>query len=162
VSLSIQENLAAPTLDDFWRYGHLSWRRINDAARRLADQFDIRPREVEREVSTLSGGNQQKVVLAKWLQTEPAVLLLHEPTQGVDIGARAEIFRFIRGALRDDNCVLVASTDYEQLEELCTRVLVIGERRVTADLRGPDVSEGRIAEECLLSARAAEPTGSHA
>ena len=158
-SLSIQENLAAPTLDEFWHYGHLSWRRINGVAQDLAEQFDIRPREVEREVSTLSGGNQQKVVLAKWLQTDPAVLLLHEPTQGVDIGARAEIFRFILDALREDNCVIVASTDYEQLATLCTRVLVVGDRRITADLRGSEITQDRIAEECLVSAGAVERAG---
>jgi ribose transport system ATP-binding protein len=161
-NLSIQENLAAPTLDEFWHYGHLSWRRINAAARGLAEQFDIRPREVEREVSMLSGGNQQKVVLAKWLQTDPTVLLLHEPTQGVDIGARAEIFRFILNALREDNCVIVASTDYEQLEMLCTRLLVIGDGRVTADLYGEEITQDRIAEECLVSARAAQSVGSPA
>lgn len=153
-SLSIRENLAAPVLETFWSGGHLSWRQINQAARRLADQFDIRPREVSRDVSTLSGGNQQKVLLAKWLQTGPRVLLLHEPTQGVDIGARQQIFDFIKAEIREDKCLLIASTDYEQLEQLCTRVLVIGEQQVKADLRGRDIDRNRIAEECLLSQRA--------
>jgi ribose transport system ATP-binding protein len=155
MSLSVRENLVAPILDQFWSGTHLSWGRINRVARALADQFDIRPRGVEREVSTLSGGNQQKVVLAKWLHTEPRVLLLHEPTQGVDIGARSEIFRFIHAATQKDSCTLVASTDYEQLEQLCTRVIVIGDRRATADLQGSDLTKARIAEECLLSLRTA-------
>lgn len=153
ISLSVRENLVAPILERFWTGTHLSWGRINGVARALADQFDIRPREVEREISTLSGGNQQKVVLAKWLRTEPRVLLLHEPTQGVDIGARSEIFRFIHAATKEDSCALVASTDYDQLEQLCTRVIVIGDRRVTADLRGTELTKARIAEECLLSLR---------
>ena len=155
ISLSVRENLVAPVLKKFWTGAHLSWSRINGVARALADQFDIRPREVEREVSTLSGGNQQKVVLAKWLHTNPRVLLLHEPTQGVDIGARSEIFRFIHAASQEGSCTLVASTDYDQLEQLCTRVLVIGDRRVTADLRGTELTKARIAEECLLSLRTA-------
>jgi ribose transport system ATP-binding protein len=154
-SLSVKENLVAPILERFWAGTHLSWSRINKTARALADQFDIRPREIERDVSTLSGGNQQKVLLAKWLHTEPRVLLLHEPTQGVDIGARSEIFRFIHAATREDNCTLVASTDYDQLEQLCTRVIVIGDRRVTADLRSTEITKARIAEECLLSLRTA-------
>lgn len=153
VGLSVRENLVAPILEHFWTGTHLSWGRINAVARALAAQFDIRPRDVEREVSTLSGGNQQKVVLAKWLHTEPKVLLLHEPTQGVDIGARSEIFRFIHAATKEDNCTIVASTDYDQLEQLCTRVLVIGDRRITADLRGTELTKARIAEECLLSLR---------
>lgn len=153
--LSVRENLVAPILEQFWTGTHLSWGRITRVARGLADRFDIRPRQVEQEVSTLSGGNQQKVVLAKWLHTEPRVLLLHEPTQGVDIGARSEIFHFIRAATKNDSCTLVASTDYDQLEQLCTRVIVIGDRRVTADLRGTDLSKARIAEECLLSLRTA-------
>lgn len=153
-SLSIRENLASPILNTFWSGGHLSWRQINQAARRLADQFDIRPREVGREVSMLSGGNQQKVLLAKWLQTKPRVLLLHEPTQGVDIGARQQIFDFLRSEIGPNNCMLIASTDYEQLEQLCTRVLVIGAQQLRADLRGADIRKNRIAEECLLSQRA--------
>lgn len=152
-SLAVRENLAAPVFDTFWSGTHMSWRRINAAARKLTEQFDIRPREVEREVATLSGGNQQKVVLAKWLQIRPRVLLLHEPTQGVDIGAREQIFAFIRAATREGKCTVVASTDYEQLEQLCTRVLVIGDGHVTADLRDREVNKDRIAEECLLSQR---------
>lgn len=152
-SLAVRENLAAPVFDTFWSGTHMSWRRINAAARKLTEQFDIRPREVEREVATLSGGNQQKVVLAKWLQIRPQLLLLHEPTQGVDIGAREQIFAFIRAATREGKCTVVASTDYEQLEQLCTRVLVIGDGQVTADLRDREVNRDRIAEECLLSQR---------
>lgn len=152
-SLSVRENLAVPVFGTYWTGTHMSWRRINAAATKLAEEFDIRPREVDREVVTLSGGNQQKVVLAKWLQTRPRVLLLDEPTQGVDIGAREQIFAFIRSATREGSCTLVASTDYEQLNQLCIRVLVIGDGHVTADLRGGDVTRDRIAEECLLSQR---------
>jgi ribose transport system ATP-binding protein len=152
-SLTVRENLAAPVFDTFRSGMHLSWRRINAAARKLTEQFDIRPRDVDRDVAMLSGGNQQKVVLAKWLQTRPRLLLLHEPTQGVDIGAREQIFAFIRAATQEGRCTVVASTDYEQLEQLCTRVLVIGDGHVTADLRDREVNRDRIAKECLLSQR---------
>jgi ribose transport system ATP-binding protein len=152
-TLSVRENLVSAVLDTYRSGWHLSWNRINEASRRLADQFDIRPREVRREISTLSGGNQQKVLLAKWLQVKPQILLLHEPTQGVDIGAREQIFDFIRSATGPESCTIIASNDFEQLERLCTRVLIIGDRRVNVDLHAGEISADRIAEECLLSHR---------
>ena len=74
-------------------------------------------------LASLSGGNQQKVILAKWFVTETSILLLHEPTQGVDVGARGQIFGLIANAAADGMAVICASDDYEQLESICTRVL---------------------------------------
>jgi len=99
--------------------------------------------------SSLSGGNQQKVLLAKWLLTEPQLLLLHEPTQGVDIGARAEIFTVLQRAARDTGCaIVIASSDHEQLAAVCHEVAIVRAGRVTERLRGADVTQERITEGC--------------
>ena len=91
-------------------------------AAKLAEAFDVRPRDPMRLVGELSGGNQQKVVLAKWFQVDPGLILLDEPTQGVDIGAREQVFQTIRGMSDKGACVICASSDHEQLAAICDRV----------------------------------------
>jgi ribose transport system ATP-binding protein len=100
---------------------------------------------------SLSGGNQQKALLAKWMQTEPHLLLLHEPTQGVDVGARVQIFRMLSAAAEGGMAIICASSDYEQLAAICDRVLVIGNGQVVRELTGEDVAKERIAEQVYNS-----------
>ena len=89
----------------------------------------MRPNDPGRNYQSLSGGNQQKALVAKWMQTEPQLLLLHEPTQGVDVGAREQIFRMLSAAAEGGMSILCASSDYEQLAAICDRVLVLGNGR---------------------------------
>ena len=105
-----------------------------------ADDFDVRPRRTDLHASTLSGGNAQKVVLAKWLETKPAVLLLHEPTQGVDIAARAQIYRKIIAAADEGMSVVWVSSDFEELATTCSRVLVLNNGRATSEMLGPELT----------------------
>ncbi|MCW2608709.1 MAG: hypothetical protein JWO60_3402, partial [Frankiales bacterium] len=88
-------------------------------------------------VETLSGGNAQKVVLARWLRRKPKVLLLDEPTQGVDIGARAEIYALVREATRNGTSVVLVASDPEEMAHACDRVLVLRNGRIAADVRTP-------------------------
>jgi ribose transport system ATP-binding protein len=92
-------------------------------------------------MSTLSGGNQQKALIGKWLQVEPRLLLMHEPTQGVDIRARQEIFSYIAATAASGTTVLVASSELEDLVGLCHRVLVFREGRVKQELSGASLTE---------------------
>ena len=92
----------------------------------MVRRFDVRPADPTLPVRSLSGGNQQKVVLGKWLQTGPRIVLLDEPTQGVDVGARHQVFGLIREAAAGGAIVLCASSDHEQLAMICDRVLVFG------------------------------------
>ncbi|HTP58133.1 MAG TPA: sugar ABC transporter ATP-binding protein, partial [Spirochaetia bacterium] len=92
--------------------------------------------------------NQQKALLAKWLQLDPRVLLLHEPTQGVDVGARQQVFAMIRNAARAGSAVVCASSDYEQLSTLCSRVLVFSGGRIVAELTGEAMSKEGITHAC--------------
>src|SRR6185312_8561556 len=103
-------------------------------ARHLIARFDVHPGDPTRPLSTLSGGNQQKVLLAKWLQLDTAVIMLHEPTLGVDIASRAQIFAIIREAADNGTGVLIASSEYEDLANLCDRVLVLNRGKVVAEL----------------------------
>ena len=116
------------------------------------------PHEPRLSYRALSGGNQQKALLAKWLSTTPRLLLLDEPTRGVDVGARLQIFTLIRDAARAGASVLCASSDYEQLSAICDRVLVFSGGNVVGELVGDDLAKERIAETCYWT-RAAEPNG---
>jgi ribose transport system ATP-binding protein len=103
-------------------------------ARDWLGRLDVRPPDPDRPLATLSGGNQQKVVIAKWLRLAPKVLLLDELTQGVDVGAKAMIHALIRSAAEAGAAVLVASSDDEEICDLCDRVYVLREGRIGAEL----------------------------
>ncbi|TDD36603.1 sugar ABC transporter ATP-binding protein [Actinomadura sp. KC06] len=117
---------------------------LRGRARSHVDRMRIRCRDVDQRVGLLSGGNQQKVVMAKWLDASPAVLLLDDPTRGVDVGAKAEIHDLIRKAAADGAVVLLASTDLEELAELCHSVLVFYRGEVAARLSGSDLDQHTI------------------
>ena len=114
----------------------ISGRRRHALVEQTIKAFSIRGASADIAVSHLSGGNQQKVVIGRWLQSKPRVLILDEPTRGVDVGARAEIHRLIRGVARDGMAVLVISSDPEELPDLCDRVLIMAEGRIVGELAG--------------------------
>jgi ribose transport system ATP-binding protein len=99
-------------------------------------KLDIRPPHPNQAVGTLSGGNQQKVLLGKWLAGQPSLLVLHEPTQAVDVGARHDIIDAIREAARDGCGVIISSVDVADLAVLCDRVLVFRDGQVVTELSG--------------------------
>lgn len=161
-TLSAADNINLLVLDDFFRAGRLRNRDLNAKAAELMEAYDVRPPRADLEYGSFSGGNQQKAMMAKWQQVEPAVLLLHEPTQGVDVGARQQIWDLIRRSTETSSTVC-ASSDYEQLAAICDRVIVIARGRVAGQLTGSDLTKDRIANFCLtqtgtpdLIARAAE------
>lgn len=146
-SLSIADNVLLPVLDRYFQRLRLDRARMARDARTLLGRFTVRPNRPTMKYQALSGGNQQKALLAKWLQTAPRLLLLHEPTQGVDIGARQEIFQLLRDSAREGTTIVCASTDYEQIAAICDRVLVFGRGRVR-ELGEQEMTKERIAEQC--------------
>ena len=155
-SLPVVENLALSVLDRYFNGISLELRRMRRDTRALMQEFDVRPNDPSLAYGALSGGNQQKALLAKWFQTEPRLLLLDEPTQGVDVGARQQIFELIRRAVAERGMhVLCASSDYEQLSLLCDRVIVFGRGRIWRELVGDDLTKDRIIEQSY-AAMAAE------
>ena len=107
---------------------------IDRFARGFIDRFRIRLRDPDVEVSTLSGGNQQKVVLAKWLALDPMVLLLNDPTRGIDVGAKAEVHQVVRELAAKGVAILVWSSESDELLGICDRIVVLGNGRKTAEL----------------------------
>ena len=100
-------------------------------AREICEKFDVRPPDPRRAVGTLSGGNQQKVLMAKWREISPKLLLLHEPTQGVDVGARNTIHEIVRDMAANGTTVLWLGSDYEEMAHIADRVVTVtdGARR---------------------------------
>lgn len=141
------ENLTLATLGSYFRNGLLWHGPERRRARDLLREYDVRPPDPDRIISTLSGGNQQKVLVAKWFETKPKVLLLHEPTQGVDVGARAAIFKRIRDAASEGAAVLLASSEYEDLPHLCDRVIVFRGGRAVSELHGASLTHERVVEQ---------------
>ena len=112
----------------------------------LLNDFDVRPRNPLAEFSTLSGGNAQKVVLARCLSSGPKVLVLEEPTAAVDIGARAEIHRRLRQIAATGRAVIVVSSDLEEVEQVCDRALVMERGRIRGELKGQNVTAANLLE----------------
>jgi ribose transport system ATP-binding protein len=158
-SLPVGENMALSVLDRYFNGVSLERRRMRRETGAVMRRFDVRPDDPSLPYGALSGGNQQKALLAKWFQTEPRLLLLDEPTQGVDVGARQQIFELIRAVVAERGMhVLCASSDYEQLALLCDRVVVFGRGRVWRELVGDEVTKERIIEQSY-AAMAAEVAG---
>ncbi|MDO8186529.1 sugar ABC transporter ATP-binding protein [Conexibacter sp. CPCC 205706] len=144
--LSVAANVSLPALGRFARVGRIDRRAERHAVRELIARVGVVPPDERLQLGQLSGGNQQKALLAKWLQLDPRVLLLHEPAQGVDVAAKHELMARIEQAAERGAGVLIASAEGEDLAHLCHRVLVLHGGRLVAELRGDEVSEERIAE----------------
>ncbi len=149
--LTVTDNMTLPVLQQLRNALGLDRGGMRARAQELGKEYDVRPNAPLMKLASLSGGNQQKVLLAKWLQTDPALLMLDEPTQGVDVGARQQVFAAIEQATKKGSAVLCASTDYEQLSQICDRVFIFARGKIVQELRGGDVTKDRIAEQTLLS-----------
>lgn len=132
--LSVGQNIALPSLSRLARGGWLQPARLGAFVRDWMARLGVRATGPETVVGTLSGGNQQKVALAKWLATAPRVFLLDEPTRGVDIGAKAEIYALIRALAAEGAAVLVISSELPELLQLCDRIAVMAQGRVVGAL----------------------------
>lgn len=137
-------NISVSSMKRFQRGGFILRGAERAKARELVDSLDVRPRNISRHVRTMSGGNQQKVVLARWLLRECRVLLLDEPTRGVDVGARAEIYKLVRRLADSGVAVVVVSSEVEEVLGLADRVLVVREGRVVHEAAAAHIDESRV------------------
>jgi ribose transport system ATP-binding protein len=144
MSMSVRENAALSALPSFARRGVVQRGVEVAGVERQRTALAIRTPSIETGVSSLSGGNQQKVVLARALLADPSLVIADEPTQGVDVGARVEIYRILRQVADRGIPVLVVSSDGLELEGLCDRVFVFSRGQVIAELAGDDVTEEKI------------------
>ena len=151
MTLSVRENAAVSALRLFTRGPLLSRAPRGRGRRRRARSLAVKTPSSEATVSALSGGNQQKVVLARALLSEPGIVVADEPTQGVDVGARAEIYRILREMSASGVPVVVASSDAKELEGLCDRVIVMSRGQVVDELVGAEITEERIVHAAVRS-----------
>ena len=153
MTMSARENLTLPRLRPLRRrFGNIDARRERREAREWIERVAVRPAEPERALDLFSGGNQQKIVLAKWLRNEPKVLLLDDPTQGVDVGAKVGIYELIATAAASGAGVLVCSSDAKELALICDRVLVLADGRQVAEATAENLSEGALVRAGLRAA----------
>lgn len=149
--LGVAENIVTHVLPKVSRAGLVADRKVVSEARRQIDALSIKTPTTGTPVSSLSGGNQQKVMMARALLAEPTVVLAEEPTQGVDAGARVDIYRILRQAAQDGAAVVVLSSDGVELEGLCDRVLIMSRGCVVRELAGHEVTEEAITHAALTS-----------
>src|SRR6185436_4473190 len=162
MSLTVRENAAVAALPAFRGSWLLSRDKELAGVSRTLESLDVRTPSLDAEVSSLSGGNQQKVVLARTLLSRPMLVIADEPTQGVDVGARAEIYRILREVSASGIPVIVNSSDAKELEGLCDEVVVMSRGKPIATLTGDVVSEERMitaAVRATTRAAAAETIG---
>jgi ribose transport system ATP-binding protein len=124
--------------------GVVSRRRQLAAAEKLSAVLGLSIRRLDRATRTLSGGNQQKLVIGKWLHTGPRILLLDEPTRGIDVGAKAEIFATIRKLTEQGMSVILVSSELEELVDNCDRILVMARSRLLGEVKAAEASVDRI------------------
>jgi ribose transport system ATP-binding protein len=142
--LSVRENLTLAALPTLTRFGIVDRAAQRALVERFMTRLGIRASSADQRIRELSGGNQQKVLLARWLCTRPALLILDEPTRGIDVGAKAEILALVRELAHDGLGVLMISSELEELVEGSSRVVVLRDGRDVAQLAGPELTERSI------------------
>jgi ABC-type sugar transport system ATPase subunit len=138
---SIGENLVITNLNLTSKGGKRNFGKEQQIANELIERFRVKLSSASQLVRELSGGNQQKVSLAKWLKQEVEILLIDEPSRGVDVGSKSEIHQFIHDSARDGMSVVMVSSDMRELIELSHRIIVMRNGRIAGELSGSEISE---------------------
>jgi len=149
--MSVRENLTLSDLSPMWHHGILSHKAETVECAKWVEALDVKTASSEIPIAALSGGNQQKILFGKGLRLKPSVLVLDEPTRGIDVGAKEEIHRLIDQIALDGDAVLVSSTDTEELVRLCHRVVVLTAGYVYCELRGSEITDERVEHSQLQS-----------
>jgi ribose transport system ATP-binding protein len=142
--MMIRENVTLPSLGRYASAGLVSRERERTAATEVCQQLNVKTPSVEVAAGNLSGGNQQKVVLAKWLSLSPKVLIFDEPTRGVDVGAKAEIYDLMRKLAEAGVAVLMISSDMEEILNVSDRIAVMHEGKLTGILPREECTEENV------------------
>jgi ABC-type sugar transport system ATPase subunit len=142
--MTVRENVTLCTLKEAVLGGLVSSSRERALAKKGVEPLRVKSAGLEAPITSLSGGNQQKGVIARWLLTKPKVLLLDDPTRGIDVGAKAELYRLIDELCREGLGLVVTSSELPELLTLCDRILVFCEGRLTGDFSRSEASEQRI------------------
>ena len=144
VEMSIRENISLPSLGNFSRFGLINRKHERQMAEQQLDSLQIKAPTVETLVLNLSGGNQQKVILGKWLAMTPRVMIMDEPTRGIDVGAKAEIYRLMRALAAQGSVILMISSDMEEVLNVSDRIAVMHEGEISGVLDRADCNEENV------------------
>ena len=142
--MSVRENLTLALLPKLQAGGQIKFGQEREIVDRFIKALGIKTADMDQPIRELSGGNQQKVLLARWLATEPDVLILDEPTRGVDVGAKREIQAFVRGYVEKGFSVVLISSEFEEIVEGADRIIVMHEGQSVGELKNPGVTENML------------------
>lgn len=154
LNMTVRHNMSLVSLDDFVRLGFLRLRSESKTVMDYVRRFQIRTPDIERRVINLSGGNQQKVVISKWLMVKPKVLIMDEPTRGIDVGAKSEIYDLMRQLVAQGISIIMISSEFPELLAMCDRIVCLTEGRVTGTLKREDASLETLMQYCTRRQRA--------
>lgn len=146
---SIWENIAAPNLPKYKKGWFLDYNRQKEDGKKYCELLNVKTPSVNTKIEALSGGNQQKVIMAKWMVREPKVFLIDEPTRGVDVGAKAEIQKMIRQLAKNGTACIVVSSEIEEISALCDRVLVLNRGKIAGEVNRYEISKEALMEGCV-------------
>ena len=141
---TIPENISLVSLAEYCRYLLIDSARERQRSAEAVERFNVKTPSLTARLRQLSGGNQQKVYLARWMDTEPRILLLDEPTRGIDVNAKREVYRFINRLSRSGLSCILISSELEEMIGMCSRVLVMRRGRIVGELEGEDITENNI------------------
>jgi ribose transport system ATP-binding protein len=141
LAMSIRDNLVLAAASDLSNHGVIDSAKERTAIEEAVQKLQIKMNDLDAPVRTLSGGNQQKIVIGKWLMKEPRILLLNDPTRGIDVGTKQEMYRLLRELAQAGIAILFYSTDYEELIGMCDRVVVCYGGKLIRELKGADLNE---------------------
>jgi ribose transport system ATP-binding protein len=152
LGLDVQTNICLTTLEELGDLGFLTSSREESLATKYIQALNIKTSSPQQPAGHLSGGNQQKIVLAKWLATRPRILLLDEPTRGIDINAKSEIYKLIQELADAGLGILVVSSELPEILAVADRILVMAEGRLTAEFLAADATEDSILKAAIPKA----------
>jgi len=159
--MGIGANISIASLGKFRKGFGIDQEKETEKINEMVRQLSIKVASLSEPVSSLSGGNQQKVVLAKWLMTEPQILMLNDPTRGIDVGTKQELYQLLRKLADAGTSIFLYSTDYDELIGCCDRVLILYQGRIVRELAGADLTETNIVASSLNIQTPQPAVGAH-
>ena len=140
----IKENVTLASMDQFFQNGRLKKTKERSKVEEICSRINVKMSSIDVSVNTLSGGNQQKVVLSKWMLREPDILILDEPTRGIDVGAKFEIYKLMTNLVKEGKSILVVSSELPELIGMCDRIYIMANGTITGELNRCEFSQDKI------------------
>ena len=140
----VKENVTLASMEQFFQHGHLNKSKERNKVKDICGRINVKMSSIDAQVSTLSGGNQQKVVLSKWMLREPDILILDEPTRGIDVGAKFEIYKLMTKLVKEGKSIIMVSSELPELIGMCDRIYVMAGGQITGELKRAEFSQEKI------------------